>query len=58
MREAELFDDDNSIADYAKSSIYVLKEQGIINGVGGNMFAPYNTATRAEAAKMIYEIIS
>ena len=58
VREAELFDDDNSIADYAKSSIYVLKEQGIINGVGGNMFAPYNTATRAEAAKMIYEIIS
>ncbi len=47
------FADDSSIADYAKDSVYRVKQAGIVNGVGDNMFDPNGTATRAMAAKVI-----
>lgn len=50
------FGDDESIADYAKTAIYALENKKIINGVGNNMFAPKLNLTRAEAAKIIYEL--
>ena len=50
------FNDNNTISDYAKDSIYKLAGAGIINGVGDNLYAPYNTATRAEAAVIIYRL--
>lgn len=53
----EKFSDDESMSDYAKTSIYSLKGMGIINGVGDNRFNPLGNATRAETAKMIYELI-
>ena len=52
-----LFADNNAISDYAKSAVYGLKEFNIINGTGDNQFAPKGNATRAQAAKMIYEMI-
>lgn len=52
------FSDDNDIADYAKDAVYALKSQDIINGVDGRNFAPNDTATRAEAAKIVYLLIS
>jgi len=52
------FSDDNEIADYAKDAVYALKECGVMNGIGDNLFAPKAFATRAEAAKMIYGLIS
>lgn len=52
----EAFADDASIADYAKTAVYLLKENGVINGRGENTFAPNGTATRAEAAKIIYTL--
>ncbi len=51
------FFDTDSISDYAQESVALLRENLIINGVGGNYYMPKNTLTRAEAAKMIYEAI-
>ena len=51
------FADDSLIADYAREAVYTLKGMGIINGQDGNLFAPWNFATRAEAAKIIYSLI-
>lgn len=54
--DGEYFADDTAIASYAKNAVYLLKENGVINGRGENIFAPGGTATRAEAAKIIYTI--
>ncbi len=51
------FADDSEISDYAKEAVYALKSLGILNGVGNNKFAPQGTATRAMAAKVIYEML-
>lgn len=53
----ELFADHADIADYARDGVYAMRQYGIINGVGDNQFAPLMNATRAMAAKMIYEMI-
>ena len=53
----EIFGDDESIADYAKASVYALKENGIIQGFDGN-FNPLNNLTRAEAAVLITNLLS
>ncbi len=43
------FADDASISDWAKPSVYFMAANGIINGLGGNIFAP-RASTDAEAA--------
>lgn len=48
------FADDEYISDYAKPAVSSLSAMGIINGVGDNMFAPKDNATRAQAAVIIY----
>ncbi len=48
------FADDEDISDYAKPAVSSLSAMGIINGVGDNMFAPKDNATRAQAAVIIY----
>lgn len=53
---AEKFDDYDSIDDYAKDAVSVMAKQGIINGTDNNLFAPADFATRAQAAKIIYEM--
>ena len=45
----------SAVADYARESIEELYCAGVINGVGGNAFAPTENCTRAQAAKIIYE---
>ncbi len=52
------FSDDDKISDYAKTAVYALKSQDIVNGIDGKNFAPRDTATRAEAAKILYALIS
>lgn len=52
------FSDNESISDYAKDSVYVMKYAGIISGVGDNTFAPQETMTRAQAAKIIYGMLA
>lgn len=52
------FADGDKISSYATEAVSRLAGEGIINGIGDNSFAPGNTATRAQAAKIIYEILS
>lgn len=52
-----LFYDDDEISSYAKEAVNALAEGNIINGADNNKFLPKNTATRAEAAKLIYCLI-
>ncbi len=49
------FADEADIADYAKDAVKALYEAKIINGKDANSFDPAGNATRAEAAKIIYE---
>ncbi|MFD2613909.1 bifunctional 2',3'-cyclic-nucleotide 2'-phosphodiesterase/3'-nucleotidase [Paenibacillus gansuensis] len=52
------FADSASISVWAKNSIDVAVDRGIMTGRNGGKFAPKATATRAEAAKVIDTIIS
>lgn len=51
------FSDDSFISDYAKEAVYILKNAGVINGVGNGNFAPNDTLNRASAAQIIYNLI-
>lgn len=53
----EIFADDAQIADYAKEAVYALKNKGAVSGMDEYNFAPTETATRAQAAKIIYSLI-
>lgn len=52
---APLFADDGQIASYARDYIYFFVSAGMINGVGGNQFAPTQTMKRQEALKTTVE---
>lgn len=51
------FNDDNEIAEYASDDVYTLKDAGVVSGDGGN-FRPGSYMTRAEAAVIIYNMLS
>ncbi len=53
----EDFSDQDQISSYAAFRVERLHRQGVISGVGDNLFAPKNSTTRAEAAKMLYAVI-
>lgn len=57
LRAYEKFADAEQIGDYAKSAVKALYCAEILNGVEDNRFAPQDTATRAMAAKTIYELL-
>ena len=48
--------DIETVAEYAKTAVKVLMEKGIVNGVGDGRFAPSDTANRAQAAQLIYNL--
>lgn len=48
------FADADEIAAYAADAIATLQQGGIINGMTEDTFAPSETATRAQAAKILY----
>ncbi len=52
------FKDSAEISEYAKASVELMQEAGIINGVGDGEFAPKGSCTRAMAAKIIYGLMS
>lgn len=52
------FADGADIADYAKEAVGALCSAGIINGTGDNCFSPLETVTRAQAAKIAYELMN
>lgn len=51
------FEDDADIAEYAIDAVYTLKEAGVLRGDGG-YFYPKHLTTRAEAAVLIYSLLS
>lgn len=50
------FADGADIAEYAKDAVNILHAMKVINGKEENVFAPADFCTRAEAAKMIYNL--
>lgn len=47
------FNDESNISGYAKDSIVVLYEAGLINGMTAGEFAPLNNLTRAQAVQLV-----
>lgn len=56
VNEKVSFKDDGTIQNYAKESVYAMQRAGIINGYMDQTFAPDALATRAEAAKIIFQL--
>lgn len=54
----QAFTDENNITDYAKDSVYALKNLGLINGMGNGSFMPKENATRAQSAVILYSLHS
>lgn len=52
------FGDDSDIADYAKDAVYEMRTAGIVNGVSERQFAPLENAERAQAAKVVFELLN
>lgn len=50
------FADSNLISTYAVSAVAYLKEQGIVNGVGENMFMPKSVCSRAAVCKVAAQV--
>ncbi len=50
---AETFVDADTFSDWSVEAISAMQQAGIINGVGGNRFAPTVDATREQACKML-----
>ena len=57
-REMVDFADANNISEYAKAAIEELYKTGAVNGSDDGYFYPLNTATRAEAAIIIYKLFA
>lgn len=56
--EAKVFTDTAEIADYAVEVVDLISGLGIIGGYPDGSFGPLNNATRAETAKIIFEVIN
>lgn len=55
--ETEMFADDEKVSDYAKDAVTFMKSIGLIEGYN-NEYRPLDNLTRAEAAKVISELIN
>lgn len=53
----EMFLDDAFISSMAKKYVYILKDLKIINGYPDGSFLPKSTATRSEAAVIVYNFL-
>jgi len=51
------FSDAGQIASWAKDAMALLVETGVVSGNNG-MLTPTSTATRAEMAQMVYNLLS
>lgn len=56
-QEAATFNDAQDVASYAKEAVSAMTQAGIINGVGNGKFDPNGTATRAQAAVILYQLL-
>ena len=57
-KEETAFSDSDEIAQYAVDAVIRLQRAGIMNGMGDGSFAPLESANRAMAAKVIYELMN
>lgn len=55
---ASAFADAETVSEWAVDSVTALKAAGIVKGDLGNRFNPKNSLTRAEAAQIIYNVLS
>lgn len=53
----QIFLDKDEISSYAKTPINMLQQAGIVEGMENRKFLPSDGLTRAEAAKVLYEVI-
>jgi len=51
------FADESSVSGYAKDAIAFLCAKGILQGIGNNLFAPKDFATKAQASQMLYNAL-
>lgn len=58
VREYSNFSDEDLISDYAVDSVKALYKSGIISGTDSSKFSPQEYVTRAQAAKIIYELLN
>ncbi|QJD86606.1 S-layer homology domain-containing protein [Cohnella herbarum] len=52
------FADDKDIPAWAKGSVAIAKQAGIVQGKSGNKFAPQDNATRAEAVTVLLKMLT
>jgi hypothetical protein len=52
------FADDRDIPAWAKGSVAIVKQAGIVQGKSGNKFAPQDNATRAEAVTVLLKMLA
>ncbi|TVY03119.1 S-layer homology domain-containing protein [Cohnella terricola] len=57
-RAKTAFTDDAEIPAWARAAVDAIVENGIVQGIGGNKFAPKQTATRAEAAVVLLNALT
>jgi hypothetical protein len=55
--EAAAFADDAQISAWAKDAVHAMARARIIKGVGNNLFAPADAATRAEVATLLSRFV-
>lgn len=55
--DVPVFGDAADISDYAKAAVATLHENGVVSGMGDMTFAPKKNVTRAEAAKILYNVL-
>ena len=55
--DVEVFSDNNKVSDYAKESVLFMKSIGLIEGYN-NEYRPLDNLTRAEASKVIYQLMN
>ena len=55
--EKECFTDQTDISAYALEAVLTLQQHGVLSGMGDGRFAPQSTATRAETAQMVYNLL-
>lgn len=56
--QAVTFADGEQVADYARGAVAGLNQIGLINGKGNNMFMPLDHLSRAEAAAMLWRMLT
>ena len=56
LTEREAFADESRVSDWALEAVNMMRDAGLMNGRGENLFEPKGTATRAEICAVVYRI--